>query len=422
MTLVEMLVATALTLLLMGVIAQLFGILGQGVSDSRSVIELNDQLRMASTRLRSDLVGLTVAVDPPGRPDADAGYFEIVEGPASEADPSAVKLAGDPTALVADCDDLLMFTTRSLSAQFLGRFGGSTATFESDTAEVAWFCKLSPAQLPAGPTLYTLYRRQLLVSPYVGAGGFLAGSNAFAFPGWAAFYDLYDLSVHPESGVAVPNSLGDLSRRENRFMHALSGGFPYSPVIPSAAGSANGEILSGDRQGEDVVLSNVLSFDVRVFDPLAPINVADSIAASPGDPGYANGAPSGTFGCYADIGWAGTGPFAFGSVFPPSGSGFQTTGIRVAGPPANLAVPRTYDTWSTFYDSNGVDEDGDGTIDEGVNGFDDDGNGLVDDAAEQETSPPYPVALRGIEIRIRCYEPSSRQVRQVTVRHTFVPH
>ena len=24
--------------------------------------------------------------------------------------------------------------------------------------------------------------------------------------------------------------------------------------------------------------------------------------------------------------------------------------------------------------------------------------------------------------RIRCYEPSSRQIRQVTVRHTFVPH
>ena len=63
----------------------------------------------------------------------------------------------------------------------------------------------------------------------------------------------------------------------------------------------------------------------------------------------------------------------------------------------------------------------DGTVDEGVNGFDDDGNGLVDDAAEQETSAPYPVPLRGIEIRIRCYEPSSRQVRQVTVRHSFVP-
>ena len=35
MTLVEMLVATAVTLLLMGAVAQLFGILGRGVTSSR---------------------------------------------------------------------------------------------------------------------------------------------------------------------------------------------------------------------------------------------------------------------------------------------------------------------------------------------------------------------------------------------------
>ena len=85
-------------------------------------------------------------------------------------------------------------------------------------------------------------------------------------------------------------------------------------------------------------------------------------------------------------------------------------------------MPGTYDTWSTHYEFNGIDDDGDGIVDEGTNGIDDDANGIVDDALEQETSPPYPVALRGIEIRIRCYEPSSRQVRQMTVRHTFVPH
>ena len=120
MTLVEMLVATAVTLLLMGAVAQLFGILGQGVTSSRSVIELNDQLRMASSRLRSDLAGITVSTDPPARPDADAGYLEIVEGPATEANPAASMFAGDPTTLLADCDDLLLFTTRSLGDPFQG--------------------------------------------------------------------------------------------------------------------------------------------------------------------------------------------------------------------------------------------------------------------------------------------------------------
>jgi hypothetical protein len=92
-----------------------------------------------------------------------------------------------------------------------------------------------------------------------------------------------------------------------------------------------------------------------------------------------------------------------------------------------LAGRRTYDTWTTHYEANGRDEDGDTVVDEGTNGIDDDvagnpGFGIIDDPGELETSPPYPWPLRGIEVRIRCYEPSSRQVRQVTVRHTFVPH
>jgi hypothetical protein len=85
-------------------------------------------------------------------------------------------------------------------------------------------------------------------------------------------------------------------------------------------------------------------------------------------------------------------------------------------------LPLIYDTWSTHYESNGIDDDGDGTADEGTNGIDDNSDGVIDDALEAETSPPYPVPLRGLEVRLRTFEPTSRQVRQVTVRHTFVPH
>jgi hypothetical protein len=92
-----------------------------------------------------------------------------------------------------------------------------------------------------------------------------------------------------------------------------------------------------------------------------------------------------------------------------------------------MAGSKTWDTWSSHYETNGIDEDGIGGVDQGSNGIDDAigpyaQNGQIDEPSEQETSPPYPFPLRGIEIRIRCYEPSSRQVRQVTVRHTFVPH
>ena len=61
-------------------------------------------------------------------------------------------------------------------------------------------------------------------------------------------------------------------------------------------------------------------------------------------------------------------------------------------------------------------------VDQKNNMIDDDSNGIIDDADELETSPPYPVPLRGLEVRIRIYDTSTRQVRQVTVRHTFVPH
>ena len=60
--------------------------------------------------------------------------------------------------------------------------------------------------------------------------------------------------------------------------------------------------------------------------------------------------------------------------------------------------------------------DGDGT-----NDFDDNGRMGVDDAMERETMPPYTDALRGLQIKIRVYEPDSRQVRQVTVVSDFTP-
>ena len=48
-------------------------------------------------------------------------------------------------------------------------------------------------------------------------------------------------------------------------------------------------------------------------------------------------------------------------------------------------------------------------------------NGIVNDLSERITSLPYPVPLRGIQIKIRCFEPDSRQVREITIEHDFLP-
>jgi hypothetical protein len=73
-------------------------------------------------------------------------------------------------------------------------------------------------------------------------------------------------------------------------------------------------------------------------------------------------------------------------------------------------------------------------VDEGTNGLDDRPSeipllpgddtgidGLADDLNERETSPPYPVPLRGVEVLLRAQEYSSQQVRQTSVVGDFLP-
>jgi hypothetical protein len=205
---------------------------------------------------------------------------------------------------------------------------------------------------------------------------------------------------------------------------------PDGLIFDTATGSTRG--------GEDVVITNVIGFDVRVFDPGAPVGVpaGGDTAVVPGESGF-GAAPLSANGAYVDLGWN-NGPYpavATSGQRPRFANlGEPMSGLR----PANATGVRVWDTWSTHYESNGFDDDADGTIDEGSNGFDDDSDGKVDespydadgdglftgagdDPGELETLPPYRFPLRGIEIRLRCYEPSSRQVRQVTVRHSFVP-
>jgi hypothetical protein len=189
------------------------------------------------------------------------------------------------------------------------------------------------------------------------------------------------------------------------------------------------------RQGQDVILTNVLAFDVRVFDPGVSVYVAtNGTPLVPGDPGYTN-SPSAS-GAYVDLGHQTptnsllNGVFTSGSAARFNGFGHARSGLV-----GSATTRRTYDTWNLGYEADGMDQDNDGTPDEGTNGVDDDGdgvfdeppydgdrNGIFEDLGEVETMSPYPYPLRGIEVRIRCWEPSSRQVRQVTVRHTFVPH
>jgi prepilin-type N-terminal cleavage/methylation domain-containing protein len=240
--------------------------------------------------------------------------------------------------------------------------------------------------------------------------------------------------------------------------------------------------LWGARRGQDVMMTEVLGFDVRVYDPGAPIygrrddptntdTTNNPITVlQPSDPGWrlAYNADLGlvrpTFefmgqGAYVDMGYTFL-PLPYDQRAPNVPSGKSWTLPWFAIPRSLIDVyydSRTdkinsqlapgyavYDTWSFHYENNGVNEDlrrSDGSnwqivgtpqdpVDEGTNGFDDYGNYVdawnvirlgPDDVGERETVPPYDKPLRGVQVLVRTYEVDSRAIRQVRVNQHFLP-
>lgn len=519
-TLIEVLLATALTLMLMGAVVQIFGLVGQSVSDSRSTLEMTDRLRSTSIRLQRDLAGVTVTMDPPRRPENDEGYFEYTEGRIGYMGTPGSSLSSWPEyanrnldlrdssgaaerdSTVDDNDDMLMFTARSTGEPFVGRYNSvpgaasSTTYITSMVAEVAWFVRGR-----------TLYRRQLLVAPRLTAGWGSAPN--------AGFYRDNDVSVRIQNGIIVANGLGDLTKPENRFAHQIAQpGSPattaYNPYHPWRTGSwrilglprlvecastktawnaaaplptvtltaltnvdlwrspypyalldpAAGSLVAyynpsvdptdvtrTSRYTEDVILTNVLSFDVKGWDPGAMIYDYSNSGPTlmPGDPLYGVNMPNSTsnpsdtrirgYGAYVDLGWADEDysvvPGVIGSTTPVavgvperclSHVGNQKSGLQGKnGSSPNPGSFRVYDTWSTHYEFDGaLQRAGSLGADAGANGFDDNGDGVVDDPLEADTMPPYPTPLRGIQVKIRTFDPDSRQVREVKVIQDFV--
>jgi prepilin-type N-terminal cleavage/methylation domain-containing protein len=468
-TLIEMLVSLAITLIMMGAVVTLFGVISESVSGARSAIEMADRLRGAREQLQLDLQGVTATMTPPLRPEMDEGYFEIIEGPSKDdyphnyawddpSDSSDIYVKSqldkstppDPASswvLFGDTDDVLMFTTRNRRAPFLGKLNGTAN--ESTDAEVVYFLVQDGPLIDTTPIdslgtiiptrLCTLYRRVLLVSPSIGpvspTGTPIVLNNDF--------FTNNDLSVRysEPSGTPTftPNTLGDLTKRENRFAHygnpnyqTVAGSHPFLmhltliPQVPFAAvptpwpsrtsvssfpasrpdSNAFLTPLSGSRFGDDVLLTNVLAFDVEVWDPDAPVRVTPSgVAVTPQDPGWLSGTNVAT-GAYVSLGYNNAAS-KFGKINPDL---YPTTG----GPTYGF-----YDTWSLHYENDGLDQDGSNGADASTNGLDDNANGLVDDVTERDTLPPYNVSLRGIKVTIRVYEPSSQTVREAVVIQNF---
>jgi hypothetical protein len=242
----------------------------------------------------------------------------------------------------------------------------------------------------------------------------------------------------------------------------------FQGADPDVAGSGMlhpAYALRGDRTGEDVLTTDLLAFDVKAYDSSAPvIRTSDAgTTLRPGDPGFgtaefplANGSNIVAYGEFVDLNWAGK--LGLGYVSELSGvrsNGFPTEALFKSGlvkvindPPTRQQLQfqifqPSYDTYTNLYESDGVLQAelalnvGRGlvtitgnanlletwrtSIDAGTDGVDNAGSAPgVDDPSERETSPPFPVDLRGLQISVRLEDPTKKQFKQMSTVKQFV--
>ncbi len=425
-TLIELMIAVVLTLVIIAAMIRAFKASSDQITIGRAAMDMHNQLRSVVETLRSDLQNATCVPRVRGINDERSGYFEYVEGFEHDHDHF------DPlsNSYLGDHDDILALTVRSTDRPFRGRYYDettmSTVYVESYLAEVVWWAvyENTNGNVTAPPNSVPiedygdnvrLYRRVLLIRPD------LATSET----NFDTFYAGNDVSVRRDlaTGDLVMNSLEDLSDRKNRFAHDTST-FPHE-FIP---GLLDSRPLTGDFEGEDLMLAWATSFDIKVFSPNTTVFLPDGSTVSsigqvvePTDPGYGPletayppGANPGLYpaaGGYVDLGHTG---------IPNNNEWFDGAAFENGYTFANY--PFTYCTWTAAYESDGVSQDGDALVDEGLDGLDNDNANGVDDNLERETQPPYPYPIRSIQVTVRMIETKTNQVIQKSVKESFVPN
>jgi hypothetical protein len=364
--------------------------------------------------------------------------------------------AGDVTngRALGDWDDVLALTVRSESDPFTAYDGN--VLVRSNLAEVIWFAGENTPGIDEGePGMRRIYRNVLVIAPE--RGPWMAGPNNR--PELA-------ISMHYDGTKWVANTLSDLTKREYRAAR------DYEPMDEDSFFPHLLEENRLDRDEDYLVLDSALAFDVRIYDPGAPLRRIPPPPASgpdvpytalqPGDPGWPAAIPANVvgYGAYCDLGWnwnpetnaiysalpAGS-PTTYFAL--PRRAGWHPAFLPMSLPQPMMGFPAVYDTWSTHYENDGIDQEQvlinvaeelewtppptfaawqTGTLDQGTNGLDDEiipgtppVNGIngVDDPGERETAPPYDFPLRGVKVSLRIYEGDARQIRETSVTHSF---
>jgi hypothetical protein len=222
----------------------------------------------------------------------------------------------------------------------------------------------------------------------------------------------------------------------------------FTPGIRSNNVVLEDLVLFGTMTGSDVVVENVIGFDVKVFDPTVPVLQYAGTPLLPHDPGY-NGATFGDvvnyhrqgFGAYVDLGAfeyrlvdgvPGIGN-ALAAGFPGQSYHFAHWRRRLIDAPyanfvaeqpgtdywanimtayENSAGGPTYTTWTGDYERDGFDNDGDGFLDEGADGVPQ-GNAVPGVRNDRDSAPPYghPITSLQVTLRSASFDADRQQIR-----------
>jgi hypothetical protein len=372
-----------------------------------------------------------------------------------------------------DLDDVLSLTTRNLENPFRGTILLRTSaddqppavaiqSIESPMAEVVWWVEgldenadtvISDAERQVRRRIF-LIRPDLtdainktwrtLINP---AGGNPRGFGLNIADALQIMREQCDISftIEGASGNALANSLADLAAPSNQAANITAASAPCRritlgtpnrvllnslafPKTPNAAGDAVG--ITRSRYGEDVMISSVAAFDIRIYDDMAPLWQGSGVTLSPGDPQYLTSAGTTKVGqgAFVDLNYAlirdpsqhGVGASLFSG--PPSEfSGFFRVPIPTVANAQYSQLFTAFDTWAPAA-NNSIDG-----VDSTTNGA----AGVIDDvdelmaelptagAAGQFVAPPYGFPLRALQVTLRTYDPDSRQIRQLKASAAF---
>ncbi len=152
-TLVELLVAMAITLVLMAALGKAFATIGRSMKQGRSEVTLSSKLRGISFRIRNDLRSRTVDARPPIKSASGRGYITYYEGPLTEhtwalygADAVRRTDGGD---VIASTDATFSTLSRSPTYREHSRFGDidDYIAFTAEAPGDEWFTGKVPAFL-----------------------------------------------------------------------------------------------------------------------------------------------------------------------------------------------------------------------------------------------------------------------------------